>query len=98
MSKQNSISNNLIPTAEELENHALSILENLDDEERAAWYHSPMTKAVLVLLELSRMESFEALEGSPPENIARTLMAKAQLAEELRDDIYHKLVEKQDDN
>ena len=85
--------NSLIPTVEDLENEALRILEPVSEDERKQWYSLPMTKALLALLEVERMAAFEELQSGPQEARARVLMAKAELVDQLREEIHAKLVE-----
>jgi hypothetical protein len=82
-----------IPTAEDLVDLALGELEGVSEDERLSWYRSPLTKALMLLLESERMTALEALEGAPEENMARMYMAKAALANDLMDEIYTHLVE-----
>jgi hypothetical protein len=86
----------LTPTAEELAEQAEAVVSNLSLEEKQQWLASPMTKALIALLEAERMDAFEQLEGSPPEAEARRQMAKAEFASEMLIQITHALEDEVD--
>ena len=76
-----------IPTAAELEASAQKVLDEMDGGEREAWLNNKCTVAVFLLLEAARMQAIEAYEDGATGDKLTQLMAQAQLAHDLTDDL-----------
>ncbi len=76
-----------IPTAEELLAQVNLVLVDMDPGDREQWLNSKCTVAVFLLLEAARMQAIEAYEDGATGDHLTQLMAQAQLAHNLTDDL-----------
>lgn len=83
----------LIPTAEDLREKVNQIISLYDREARDAWLNHKCTRALVLLLEASRMESIERMENGATGDVLHQCMAQSQLASSLVDDIQLYFVE-----
>ncbi len=83
-----------IPSAEELRKKVDAIIDEIDPVDRRVWLADPCTKALILLLEASRMDSIELMENGPEsDGRLRQAMAQSQLASSLVDDIQDYIIE-----